>query len=117
MVRHFLMGLGLVAYGSIASAQVSVLSNHELDEVLLTTQSVELKPFLPEYDSNGQVGGIEGALTGSNVPVVGSLGTAATTTAISRVNGGVVFEIPVTPLSNLISNLPRNIDVPLNIGH
>jgi hypothetical protein len=43
------MGLGLVAYGSIASAQVSVLSNHELDEVLLTTQSVELKPFLPEF--------------------------------------------------------------------
>ena len=112
------MGLGLVAYGSIASAQVSVLSNHELDEILLMTQSVELKPFLPEYDSNGQVGGIEGTLTGSNVPTTGSLATSSATPTVSgRINGGVAFQIPVTPLSNLNSNLPQNIDLQLNIRH
>jgi hypothetical protein len=107
MVRHFLMGLGLVAYGSIACAHVTVLTNHELDEVAIATQSIELKPFLPKYDSNGQVGGIEGAQTGSNVPVAGSLATpAATPTAIANVNGGVVLQIPVTSLNNLIFYSP-----------
>jgi hypothetical protein len=110
------MGLGFVAYGSIAYADVSVLTNNELDEVAIATQSVKLQPILPKYDSNGQVGGIAVALTGSNVPVAGSLATPTITPTVNSVNGGLALQIPVSPLSNLILNLPSN-NIPQNIGH
>lgn len=57
MIKLLVVSLGLIVYSSISCANVKVLSNTELDEVVLPTQQQgQLQPVLPEYDSNGQIG-------------------------------------------------------------
>jgi hypothetical protein len=117
MVRRLLISFACIFYGNIAYADVTVLSNNELDEVAIATQSVQqIKPFLPKYDSNGQVGGVTGTLTGSNVPLAGNVATPTVSPTVSSVNGGLTLQVPVSSLPNLILNLPSN-NIPQNAGH
>lgn len=118
MVKYFLMSIGMVAYCSIACAQVKVMTNTELDEVVLATRQPQLQPVLPEYDSNGQIGGLTRALSSSSQPVVVGLSTPAVTPTASTGlnNGGIALQLPVSPLTDLILNLPsRNINIPQNV--
>jgi len=59
MIMRLVMSFGLVAFGSIACANVKVMSNSELDEVVIATQPQEqMQPTLPESNANGQIGAV-----------------------------------------------------------
>lgn len=67
MMKHLVISIGLIASCNMAFAAVTVLDNAELDSVVVETQLELSQPVLPEYNANGQIGGVVGA---SN-PVVG----------------------------------------------
>jgi len=117
MIKHLVVCVVLVAYSRIACANVKVMSNTELDEVVLATQPQQIQPVLPEYDSNGQIGGVTGALSASSAPVTNGLGAPVATPAASTgVNGGVTLQLPVSPLTDMMLNSTRNLYIPQNIG-
>ncbi|MDE2420347.1 MAG: hypothetical protein KGO49_04085 [Gammaproteobacteria bacterium] len=57
MIKYLMVSVVLIAGSSQAFAHVTTMTNNELDEVALPTQSqAQLQPVLPQYDSNGQIG-------------------------------------------------------------
>lgn len=82
MIKHLLMGIGLIASCNLACAAVAVMDNAELDSVVVETQQEQLQPVLPEYNANGQIGGVATIST----PVVGAV------TPVANLNAN-----PVTP--------------------
>ncbi len=58
MIKHLLMGIGLIASCNMATAAVTVMDSAELDSVIVQTQREQLQPVLPEYNANGQIGGV-----------------------------------------------------------
>ncbi|MBC7750927.1 MAG: hypothetical protein H7Z73_04295, partial [Candidatus Saccharibacteria bacterium] len=87
MVKYFIVSIWMAAYCSIACAQVKIMTNTELDEVVLATRQPQLQPVLPEYDSNGQIGGLTRSLSSSSQPVaVGLSSPTVTLTASTGLN-------------------------------
>ncbi len=57
MIKYLMVSVVLIAGSSQAFAHVTTMTNNELDEVALPTQSqAQLQPVLPQYDANGQIG-------------------------------------------------------------
>ena len=72
MIKHLVLSIGLVVSCNMACAAVAVMDNAELASVVVETQQEQLQPVLPEYNANGQIGGVVGAAIPVNVstPVV-----------------------------------------------
>jgi hypothetical protein len=116
MFKHLVMGFGLIVSCSISYADVKLMTNNELDEVAIATQPEALKPVLPEYDSNGQIGGVASALSETNVNLT-SVGTEVTTpSALATASGGVAIQLPVAQLNNLIANVLHSLNIPQTAG-
>ena len=100
MIKHLVLSVGLIASCNMAYGVVTVLDNAELDSVVVQTQQVQLQPVLPEYNANGQVGGVVGATT----PVAGVV------TPVANLNVN-----PVTPQLSpqLISTLNQILNLAL----
>ena len=58
MNKHLLISLSLLAVCNLTYANVTILDNAELASVVVQTQQEQLQPVLPEYDANGQIGGV-----------------------------------------------------------
>lgn len=117
MVKYFVISMGLFAFGNVASADVTVMNNAELADVVVATQREQLQPVLPEYDAKGQIGGVT-AITSNASMSAGRLGTPETPSVSSIGNsGGLQLMLPVSQLADRLSNLPNlNINIPLNTG-
>lgn len=86
MIKHLLVSFGLIASCNMACAAVAVMDNAELDSVVVETQLEQLQPVLPEYNTNGQIGGVvaAGTLTPLGVPApVANLNTNPVTPPLS----------------------------------
>ncbi len=77
MIKHLVVSIGLIAFGNIACANVTVMDNTELDSVVVQTQQEQLQPVLPEYNADGQIGGVTTVAipTPVEVPQVANLNT------------------------------------------
>ena len=58
MMKHLVLSIGLVASCNMACAAVAVMDNAELASVVVETQQEQFQPVLPEYNANGQIGGV-----------------------------------------------------------
>lgn len=102
MIKHLIVSIGLIASCNMASAAVAVMDNAELDSVVVETQQEQLQPALPEYNANGQIGGVATIPT----PVVGAV------TPIPNLNANPVDQpLPPQLISalNQILNLAKQI--------
>lgn len=119
MVKRFIISglIGLSAFENRAYADVTAMNNTELAAVVVTPQEQFLQPVLPEYNANGQIGGVVGAIPNSPVVLMGQLGNLAETPSASSngSSGGLKLTLPISQIAERLSNLP-NINIPLNTG-
>lgn len=74
MIKRLVINIVLVGSCTMACADVVVLDNAELDSVVVETQQEQLQPIMPDYNVNGQIGGVVGTVSN---PVVGVVAPVA----------------------------------------
>lgn len=82
-MKQLVIILGLFVCGHTI-ADVTTMTNNELDEVTLPTQSqAQLQPVLPQYDANGQIGTVTTEI--NPIPTNGMQGIYLDTTTTNPV--------------------------------
>lgn len=85
MMKRLVLSIGLIVSCNMAFAAVAVMDNAELASVVVETQQEQFQPVLPEYNSNGQIGGVA-TTTPLNV-----------STPVANLNVQPVVEQPLSP--------------------
>lgn len=119
MIKYLVLSIGLIAFTSMAYAEVTAMNNNELAAVVVAPQEQFLQPVLPEYQANVQIGGVVGATPNVPVTMMGQLGNPTETPSASfnGNSGGLKLMIPVSQLADRLANLPNlNINIPVNTG-